>query len=77
VYVFRPVVPRGTSFKLARNWWGPFKVVERINNHLYKVDMGGRNGVQVIHRAHLFQPCDVEDVDEESRNLPCRRRNRQ
>jgi transposase InsO family protein/predicted aspartyl protease len=74
VYVFRPVVPRGKSFKLARNWWGPYRVVEMINSHLYRIDMGGRNGIQVIHRAHLFQPVDIEDVEEEARNLPCRRR---
>jgi transposase InsO family protein/predicted aspartyl protease len=76
VYVFRPVIPRGTSFKLAKHWWGPYHVKERINDHLYRVDMGGRNGVQVIHRAHLFQPCDIEDIEEETRNLPCRRQNR-
>jgi hypothetical protein len=60
VYVFRPVVPRGKSFKLAKNWWGPYHVVEMINSHLYRIDMGGRNGIQVIHRAHLFQPVDID-----------------
>jgi predicted aspartyl protease len=74
VYIFRPVIPRGKSFKLARHWWGPYKVLEKINSHLYRINMGGRNGVQVIHRAHIFQPHDIEEVEEGARNLPCQRR---
>jgi hypothetical protein len=76
-YVFRPVIPRGKSFKLARNWWGAYKVVEMINSHLYRIDMGGKVGIQVIHCAHIFQPVDIEEVEEGARNLPCRRRVRQ
>jgi transposase InsO family protein/predicted aspartyl protease len=75
VYVFRPVVPKGKSFKMARNWWGPFEVVEMINTHLYRVNMGGRNGITVVHRAHLYQPHDVGEDDEE--RPPYRPRQRQ
>jgi transposase InsO family protein/predicted aspartyl protease len=75
VYVFRPVVPKGKSFKMARNWWGPFVVTEMINTHLYRVNMGGRNGITVVHRAHLYQPNDVSDEDED--RPPYRPRQRQ
>jgi hypothetical protein len=50
---------------------------KRINDHLYRVDMGGRNGVQVIHRAHFVSTLwTLRDIEEETRNLPCRRQNR-
>jgi len=56
VYVFNPAVPKGRTPKLARMWRGSYPVVGKIDDYLYRVQTGGRNQVQVMHRYHLFQP---------------------
>jgi hypothetical protein len=61
VYVFNPSVTRGRIPKLNSNWHGPFRILEALNSHLYKVATGKRNAIQVIHRSNLFQPEDIED----------------
>ena len=42
VYVFDPAVKRGSSPKFARNWKGPYEVVEKISDLLYRVKLPGR-----------------------------------
>jgi hypothetical protein len=56
VLVFNPSLPKGQSPKLARFWRGPFEVIEVISPYLYRVRVGGRQGSQVVHRSHIFQP---------------------
>ena len=56
VYVFNPAVKQGKTPKFAKNWKGPFKVVEKISDYLYKIQMPGRNKFQVVHRSHVHQP---------------------
>jgi hypothetical protein len=56
VYVFNPAVAKGRTPKLARLWRGPHQVTEKLSEHLYRVRVGARNQLQVIHRSHLFQP---------------------
>jgi hypothetical protein len=63
VYIFNPSVTRGNIPKLSRFWRGPYKVVERLNSHLYKIATGRRKDIQVIHRSHIFQPRDIEDEE--------------
>jgi transposase InsO family protein len=61
VFVFRPVVGKGRFAKLAKHWHGPYKIIEIINPYLYKVRMGKRNEICVVHRCHLFQPVHIEE----------------
>jgi hypothetical protein len=56
VLVFNPSLQKGKSPKLAKFWRGPFEVVETISPYLYRVRVGGRQGTQVVHRSHIFQP---------------------
>jgi hypothetical protein len=46
---------------------------EMINTHLYRVNMGGRLGISVVHRSHLYQANDIED-DEDVGRAPYRPR---
>jgi hypothetical protein len=62
VYVFNPAVPKGKTPKLARMWRGPYPVLEKISDYLYRVRMGGRSTTRVVHRYHLFQP-KVGEID--------------
>jgi hypothetical protein len=70
VYIFNPSVTRGNIPKLSRFWRGPYKVVERLNSHLYKIATGRRKDIQVIHRSHIFQPRDIEDEEVRRQGLP-------
>lgn len=56
VFVFNPSLPKGVSPKLARLWRGPYTVVEEISPYLFRIAVGGRRGVQVLHRSHIYQP---------------------
>jgi hypothetical protein len=60
VLVFNPAVKKGYTPKLASFWKGPFKVADKVSNHLYRVDLGGRNGIKVVHRSNLFQPRTIQ-----------------
>jgi hypothetical protein len=37
VWLHNPVAPRGSSRKIHRSWRGPFKIVERLGEVLYKI----------------------------------------
>jgi hypothetical protein len=56
VYVFCPSVARKRSPKFSSMWTGPCKLVEQLSAYLFRVEIGGRNKVQVIHRGNLYQP---------------------
>ena len=49
VLVFFPVKQIGTSSKLTQFWKGPFKIVDKISDLLYKVNCGKKGSDQVIH----------------------------
>ena len=49
-----PVVPRGASHKLHCPWQGPFKIVQRIGNVLYKIqDEKKLKKCRVVHFNRL------------------------
>ena len=56
VLVYDPSVKKGYSAKLSNCWKGPFKLVQKVTDLLYKVDFGGRKALKVIHRTHIYQP---------------------
>ena len=49
VYVYFPVKKVGCSSKLTSYWRGPFEVVEKLSDVLYKVTCGRSGSAQVIH----------------------------
>ncbi len=57
VMVHNPVVPWGQSRKLHCPWSGPYKVVKRLSDAVYRVlDTRSRRQRQVIHFDRL-KPC--------------------
>ena len=62
VFVFNPSVARGHTPKFARMWKGPYKILEKLSDLLYRVQLSsGKGKPQVVHRAHIYQPAaDVE-----------------
>jgi hypothetical protein len=63
VYVFNPSVGKGRSPKFARNWKGPYQIIEKITDLLYRIQLPGRNQSKVIHRLHINQPKQQSKAD--------------
>ena len=53
VLVFFPVKKICTSSKLTQFWKGPFKIIEKISDLLYKVNCGRKGSDQVVHCDRL------------------------
>ena len=51
VYLHTPVVARGLSKKFASPWRGPFKIVQKINDSLYKLE--GSKNLKPVNVARL------------------------
>ena len=49
VYVYFPIKRVGCSAKLTSYWRGPYEVIEKMSDVLYKVNCGRLNNIQVIH----------------------------
>ena len=73
------LLPSDTSRTVAQ-WKGPFRVVERVNDVNYKVNVGGRRGVVVYHinllrkyKRAIMLICDRPEASDEqlSEAFPC------
>ena len=53
VYVYFPVKKVGCSSKLTSYWRGPYQVLDKLSDSLYKVNCGREGQVQVIHCDRL------------------------
>lgn len=54
VWLCNPVIPKGTSRKLHSPWKGPYKVIKRISDIVYRIqDTQGRKKKQVVHFDRL------------------------
>ena len=57
VYLHNPVVPKGKCRKLHCPWTGPFSVIKRISDNVYRIqDTNNKRKRQVIHFDRL-KPC--------------------
>ena len=55
VWVYIPQRKKGISPKLMRPWKGPYVVVKRINDLVYRVQLTPRSKPKVIHRNRLWR----------------------
>ena len=55
VYVYFPVKKSGQTSKFTSFWRGPYKIVAKLSDVLYKVDCGRSNSVAVIHCDRLMK----------------------
>ena len=69
VWLHSPAVPRGQSKKLHHSWAGPFRVVSKLSDAVYRVQNTlARRRRTVVHFNHL-KPCppDVRILDAATR----------
>ena len=60
VWLFSPVVPRGKSKKLHHPWTGPWVVVKRLSDAVYRIQsLAGHRKRAVVHFDRL-KPCPPE-----------------
>jgi hypothetical protein len=55
VWLYTPQKKRGLSPKLQRYWKGPYSVVKRINDLVYKIQLGPRSKPIIVHRNRLWK----------------------
>jgi hypothetical protein len=53
VWLYRPTRTKGKSPKLQFSWEGPCKVVNRINDVVYRIQKNPRSRVMVVHLDRL------------------------
>jgi hypothetical protein len=53
VWLYRPTRKKGKSPKLQFSWEGPYKVVNRINDVVYRVQKNPRSKMLVVHLDRL------------------------
>lgn len=59
VWLHCPAVPKGRSPKFHRPWQGPYKVLKKISDSLYRIRIGSRR--KVVHFNRL-KPCECQPV---------------
>lgn len=55
VWLYNPQRKKGISPKLASDWEGPYEVVKRINELLYRVKRSSRGKSRLVHRNRLWR----------------------
>ncbi|XP_028408217.1 uncharacterized protein LOC114530796 [Dendronephthya gigantea] len=55
VWLYTPQRKKGLSPKLQRKWKGPYSVVKRINDLVYKIQAGPRSKPVTVHRNRLWK----------------------
>ena len=53
VWLYRPRRKKRLSPKLAKNWVGPYVIVKRINDLVYRIQLTDRCKAMVVHRNRL------------------------
>ena len=55
MWLYNPQRKKGKPLKLSRPWEGPYVVVERLNDVVYRIQRGPRAKPKVVHRDRLWQ----------------------
>jgi hypothetical protein len=55
VWLFNPRVRRNQSPKLARPWEGPYRVVERVTDVVYRIQLTCRSKPRTVNRYRLWK----------------------
>ena len=64
VYVYFPVKKTGQTSKFSSFWRGPFKIVRKCSEALYKVDCGRNGLVQLVHIDRIKKAKKQKFTDE-------------
>jgi hypothetical protein len=67
VWLYNPQRKKGRSPKLTPAWEGPYTVVKRINDVVYRIQRGTRTKMKVVHldRLKAFHGDEESDRDDQ------------
>ena len=54
VWLYNPQRKKGVSPKLSRPWQGPFLITKKLNDLVYRIQLGPRQKPKVVHRNRLW-----------------------
>ena len=54
VWLYNPQRKKGVSPKLSRPWQGPYIVMKKLNDLVYRIQQGPRKKPKVVHRNRLW-----------------------
>ena len=54
VWLYNPRKKKGRSVKLMRPWEGPYVVIKRLNDLVYRIQRGRSGKLRVVHRNRLW-----------------------
>ena len=54
VWLYNPQRKKGVSPKLSRLWQGPYVVMRKLNDLVYRIQLGPRQKPKVVHRNRLW-----------------------
>ena len=55
VWLYNPQQKKGFSPKLQKPWQGPYVIVKRINDLIYRIQLGPRSRPRVVHFNRLWK----------------------
>ena len=55
VWLYNPQRKKGVSPKLSRPWTGPYIIIKRINDLVYRIQQGPKSKLKVVHRYRLWR----------------------
>jgi hypothetical protein len=53
VWLYRPTRSKGRAAKLQSSWEGPYKIIRRINDVVYRIQRSHRSRMMVVHLDRL------------------------
>uniref|UniRef100_A0A2C9LGT8 Integrase p58-like C-terminal domain-containing protein n=1 Tax=Biomphalaria glabrata TaxID=6526 RepID=A0A2C9LGT8_BIOGL len=68
VWLYNTKRRKGRSPKLQKNWEGPYRIVKRINDVVYRIQRGPRTKCKVVHVDRLYRYCREERGTESVRD---------
>uniref|UniRef100_A0A2C9LTM5 Integrase catalytic domain-containing protein n=1 Tax=Biomphalaria glabrata TaxID=6526 RepID=A0A2C9LTM5_BIOGL len=57
VWLYSPWRRKGRSPKLQRHWEGPYRIVKRVNDVVYRIQKSPRSKLKAVHVDRLHQYC--------------------
>ena len=54
VWLYNPQRKKGISPKLSRPWQGPYIITKKLNDLVYRIQLGPRQKSKVVHRNRLW-----------------------
>nr|WPV71156.1 MAG: replicase [Ips erranti-like virus 3] len=71
VWLYNPARKKGKSPKLQRSWEGPYDVIKRLNDVVYRIQRGHRAKMKIVHLDRLapYRPPKAGEVDDRDDQL--------